>query len=197
MKTYTDKITQKTITYKDDCYFTIETRSKFNSRVIKKIIKAEDIDTAFNEFYAMIIAEGHYKYLFMKPKHRSEPETMILRMKGYASKVSVENMVLKDKPRASKVSTVSIANLTKCPASLAHKLSSENYEEYPASTSRWTTSKVIYSLLAHLMTLSQDEKFELLMKADRDLIHFKELSGFDKNEENKIRVDVVTRDDLL
>jgi hypothetical protein len=197
IKTFTDKITQKVITYKDTSLFTIETRSKYNSRVVKKVFQSSDIQQALDEFYDLVVASGHYKYFYMRPLDKSESETLILRMKGYSSQVAVENMVLKEKRPKGKMSTVSIANLTNCPASLANKLSSEDFDQYPVSISRWTTSKIVYSLLAYAMSLPQEEKLKLLREADKQLLIHKELSGFSIEEESLIKVDLVTRDDLL
>lgn len=197
IKTFTDSITQKVITYKDTSLFTIETRSKFNSRVVKKVFQSSDIQQALDEFYGMIVSEGHYKYLFMRPLDKAEKETLILRMKGYASRVAIENMVLKDKRPKGKMSTMSIANLTNCPASLANKLSSEDFDQYPVSISRWTTSKIVYSLLAYAMSLPQEEKLKLLREADKQLLIHKELSGYSIEQESLVKVEVVTKEELL
>jgi hypothetical protein len=195
-KTFTDKITQKVIVYTDDCLFTIETRSKFNSRVVKKVFNAIDIDKAFNEFYSLFAPEGHYKYLYMRPLNKDDKETLILRMKGHASQVAVENIVLKDKTPKRKMSTVSIANLTSCPASLAHMLSSDDFSQYPASVSRWSVSKIVYALLSYLMSLPYDEKMRLLSIADKEYLLHKEMSGYGLEEESLIKVDLVTKEDI-
>jgi hypothetical protein len=197
IKTYTDKITQKVITYKDTSLFTIETRSKFNARIVKKVFQSSDIQQALDEFYALIIADGHYKYLYMRPLDKSESETLILRMKGYASQVAIEKIVLRDDRPKGKMKTASIANLTSCPLSLANKLASDDRDQYPVSISRWSTSKLVYSLLAYVMSLPNEEKLKVLREADRQLLIHKELSGFSLEEESLIKVDVVTKDDLL
>lgn len=196
MKTYTDKITQKVIVYKDDSLFTLETRSKFNARVIKKVFSAEDIDKAFYEFYAIVIPEGHYKYLYLRPLDKDEKETLLLRMKGYASQVAIENMVLKDKTPKKKMSTVSIANLTSCPASLAHMLASEDFKEYPASISRWTYSKIAYAMFSYILSLPESEKMMVLHEADRQYLLHKEMSGYSIEQESMVKVDVVTKGDM-
>ena len=197
MLTYTDNITQKTITYKPNCLFTIETRSRFNSRVVKKVFNAERINEAFNEFYALFVQNGHYKYLYMRPQEKGHPEVLILRMRGYASKVEVENIVLKNKISKQKMTTTSIGNLTKCPSSLALELSSQDYSDYPTSLSRWTMSKLAYALFAYIVSLPREERNALLFKADKELLKHKELSGFSTESDNFIKVDVVTKDDLL
>jgi len=197
IKTFTDKITQKVIAYNDDCLFTIETRSKFNSRAIKKVLNASDIDKAFNEFYSLAIPEGHYKYLYMRPIEKGGSEVLVLRMRGYASQVAVENIVLKDKAPKRKISTVSIANLTSCPASLAHKLANDDMDNYPASISRWTYSKLAYSLFAYVMSLPHDEKMKVLREADKCYLLEKEASGYSIEQESLIKVDVISKDDLL
>lgn len=196
MKTYTDKITQKVVVYKDDSLFTLETRSKFNSRVVKKVFSAEDIEKAFSEFYAIVIPEGHYKYLYMRPLNKDEKETLILRMRGYASQVAIENIVLKDKTPKNKMSTVSIANLTSCPASLAHMLASEDFDQYPASISRWSYSKIVYALLSYLMSLPENEKMAVLREGDKQYILHREMSGYNLEQESLIKVDVVTKDEI-
>jgi hypothetical protein len=165
--------------------------------MIKKVMNASDIEKAFNEFYALAIPEKHFKYLYMRPIDKGESEVLILRMKGYASHVAIENIVLKDKTPKRKISTVSIANLTSCPASLAYKLANDDMDNYPASISRWTYSKLAYSLLAYVVSLPYEEKMRVLREADKCYLLEKEASGYSIEQESLVKVDVVSKDDLL
>jgi hypothetical protein len=47
------------------------------------------------------------------------------------------------------------------------------------------------------MSLPHEEKLKVLREADRQLLIHKELSGFSLEEESLIKVDVVSKDDLL
>jgi hypothetical protein len=196
-KTYTDKITQKTIQYKENCIFTIETRSRFNKRFIKRVFKSEDIDLAFKEFYDTAIIEGYYKYLYMRAQEKSESEVLILRMRGFASKASMEDLRLKNKRPLARMKTASIANLTNCPITLSNKLKNENILEYPVSINPWTNSKIVFCLLSYLLSLSKEEKLAVLREGDKQLSIHKEFSGYPIEEDNMVKVDVVTKDDLL
>jgi hypothetical protein len=198
MKTYQDKITQKTIAFDDNTLFVIKTRAGFNKKLIKRVFLPENVSEAFREFYSMVVTKNQYKYLFMMNKDEPNQEgDLVLRMKGQISKEAHENFILKNKRVKSKMTYASIGNLSKCPVTLSRELESQNFMEYPASIFKWTNQKLIYALLAYLFSLDKESKKELLMKADKELFKHKEMSGFPIDDLNKIKVDVVSLNELL
>lgn len=199
-KTYTDEITQKIISYDDSDVFIIKTRYGFNKKTIKKIYQADKIDEAIKDFYSMPIRKGAYKYLFVLSDDvlsNNQEGTLLLRMKGSNSHSPTDNLRLKSSHYKGEMRTSAIANLTKCPAALASSLSKEDFTAYPASISRWTNVKLIYCLLAYYLDLSWEAKKQVLKYGEKNLFTLKELSGHSIEEENKVKVDVVTKDDLL
>jgi len=198
MKTYTDSVTQKTITYTDNDFFVIKTRAGFNSKATHKVFSAASIDAAVKEFYALVVTDTYYKYLFQVPEgKKSSEDTLIFRMKGQVSKQSLENLIIKNKIPKNKMEFCSIAVLNNCPAQLASELNKENFLEYPASISRWTKVKLIYTLLAYFVSLPQEEKNKILYIGDRELIKHKELSGYSLQDDSLIKVEVISKDELL
>ena len=198
MKTYTDKITQKTISYDDSDLFIIKTRSGKNLKTIKKIFDSENIDQAFNEFYSLLTIIGNQKYLYrVRGSDRTSEGELVLRMRGQANPIPLDDLRMKHKQPKINIQTASIANLTNCPLSLSLEINKEDFSQYPASMTRWTKIKLIYALLAYFTSLTREQKISLLREADKQLIKHKELSGYSIEEENLIKVDVVTKDDLL
>lgn len=199
MKTYIDAITQKKITYHDNDVFIIKWRSTpTNRKVIKKIFSGNQIDEAIKEFYAMVIRKGAYKYLFHVPHDKYGQEgDLVLRMKGEATAIPLDNLRLKSSHVKSNYKTEAIGSLTKCPKTLADLLAREDFTAYPASIARWTNSKLFYCILSYYLDLSPEEKLKVLQEGEKSLFFHKQNSGFDLDLENKIKVDVVTKDDLL
>jgi hypothetical protein len=198
MKTYQDVITKKTVVFNEDDYFVIKTRSGFNKKIVKRVFSHDKVDEAFKEFYSMPISKTYYKYLFIVPKNNPDSEkSLVLRMKGELSKFEVDNFHLKNKRVKGKMQYSSIGSLTRCPVSLSHALASEDFANYPSSMFKWTNQKIVYALLAYLFSLPNEQKRQLLMEADKELFRHKELSGYPIDELNSIKVDVVTKDDLL
>lgn len=199
MKTFIDSITQKTINYQDDDIFIIKWRSTpTNRKAIKKIFQGHQIADAVKEFYSMVIKKGAFKYLYHVPHDRYGQEgDLLLRMRGEATVIPTDHLRLKSSHVRSNYKIESIGTLTKCPKTLADLLAREDFTAYPASISRWTNSKLFYCLLAHYLDLSHEEKIQVLNKGEKSLFSHKQSSGFDLDLENTIKVDVVTKDDLL
>lgn len=199
MKKFIDQITQKTITYTDDDAFIIKWKSTPTSKKkIKKIFQGNQLEDAVKEFYSMVIRKGAFKYLYHVPHDRYGQEgDLVFRMKGEATVIPTDNLRLKSIHVKSNYKVESIGTLTKCPKTLADLLAREDFTAYPASISRWTNSKLFYCLLAHYLDLSREEKLNILKSGEKSLISHKQISGFDLDFENKIKVDVVTKDDLL
>lgn len=195
-KTYTDDITKKTIFYELSDIFMIKTRHGYNKKVIKKVFYHAKIEDIFKEFYAMPIKKGAFKYLYRQSDGRTQGD-LILRMKGQASKLELDDLRLKSTRTKINYSHVAIGNLTKCPKSLADLIAKEDYSSYPASISKWTTQKLTYAILSYYFDLPRESKMEILRQSEESLFSHKEKSGHSLEEENKIKVDVVTKDDLL
>jgi hypothetical protein len=198
MKTYIDPITQKSISYYDNDVFIIKTRHGFNKKMVKKLFQGEQIEQAIKEFYALIVKQGAYKYLFQvaNDKYGQEGE-LIFRMKGEVTNLPLDNVRLKSTQVKTEFKFESIGTLTKCPKTLSDLLAREDFTAYPASISRWTNSKLFYCLIAHFLNLPWEEKLKILKDSEKLLFAHKQASGYNLEEENKIKVDVVTRDDLL
>ena len=198
MKLYIDPITQKSISYYDNDVFIIKTRHGFNKKMVKKIFQGEQIEQAIKEFYALIVKQGAYKYLFQvaNDKYGQEGE-LIFRMKGEVTNLPLDNVRLKSTQVKTEFKFESIGTLTKCPKTLSDLLAREDFTAYPASISRWTNSKLFYCLIAYFLSLPWEEKIKILKDSEKLLFAHKQASGYNLEEENKIKVDVVTRDDLL
>lgn len=199
MKTFIDQITQKTITYGDDDAFIIKWKSTPTSKKkIKKIFQGSQLEDAVKEFYSMVIRKGAFKYLYHVPHDRyGQDGDLLFRMKGEATVLPTDHLRLKSSHVKSRYQVESIGSLTKCPISLSNLLAREDFTAYPASISRWTNSKLMYCLLANYLDLSHEDKLKVLQTGEKSLFFHKQSSGFDLDLENKIKVDVVTKDDLL
>lgn len=202
MKKFTDPVTQKTISYEDNDLFIIKTRMGKNKRIVKRIFQAVDVARAFSEFYAFPTPPKCLKYLFqVTPQHKQHEEgTILLRFRNQ-SEAFLEredtNVRLRYIKPKFHMRVKSIANLMACPVSMFLELEKLNEKDFPTSTHKWTRVKMIYALIAHFLSLSKEEQYNLLIVADKELLKHKELSGYPVEEDNMIKVDVVVKDDLL
>lgn len=195
MKTFMDKITHKTIAFNDTDIFTIKTKAGNNNYIIRKVFNASDIAKAIDEFYALLVLKGTYKYLFKHPEGRHHHKgELVLRMRGESDTIPVEDLVLKPKREFVQYDKTLLANLINCPRTLHEKISGLNRANFPASSYKWSNQKIIYCLVTYFTELSDAERYEILKKSEPIFLEHKVLSGQPKSE---VSVDVVKKDDLL